>query len=76
MQAASAAMMEFVARAYPLRDASNRRFARSLFDIGSSEAEYSSEDDFACATNPLAATGAREPLLGMPALTRRRHAVA
>lgn len=76
MRCASAAMMEFIARAYPFRHEPNDQFARTLFDLASGDEDHVAEAAFLRAPDPLAGTGAREPLLGLPALNRRRRAVA
>jgi hypothetical protein len=76
MRTASAAMMEFIARTYPFRHDSNRDHARTIFDLASGDQEFLSEDEFAATANPLAGGGNREPLLGLPTLNRRRHALA
>lgn len=71
MRAASSCVNEFVARACPFRLESNRLYARSQFTLAACEEEYSAEDDFTCAPNPLLARGDVEPLLGLPALKVR-----
>ncbi|MDP2214926.1 ThiF family adenylyltransferase [Phenylobacterium sp.] len=76
MRAAAAAVMEFVARAFPFRHDSNRGFARTIFDLAAGEEEHFSEDDFERRENPFLSVGLREPLLNIPALNRRLDAVA
>lgn len=76
MRVASAAVMEFVARAFPFRHDPNRLFARTLFDLAAGEEEFQSEDEFVARANPLLGTGQLEPLLGLPVLNRRLDEVA
>ncbi len=68
MRAASAAMLEFVARAFPYRHTSNRNHARSVFALADGDHEHWSEEAFPRNAVVPVATGASEPLLGMPAL--------
>lgn len=72
MRAASAAMMEFIARAYPFRLDPNRNYARTLFSLAAMDEDYFAEDRFARAANPHFARGRSEPLLGLPSLKVRR----
>lgn len=72
MRAASAAMMEFIARAYPFRLDPNRNYARTLFSLAAMDEDYFAEDRFARATNPHFARGLAEPLLGLPSLRLRK----
>lgn len=71
MRTASAAVMEFVARAYPFRQEPNRNFARTIFDLAAGEEERLCEDEFVARDNPLRGSGARAPLLGLPVLNER-----
>jgi hypothetical protein len=73
MRAAAAATMEFVARTWPFRTEPNRSFARTVFDLGGMEEDHTAEDEFQKAANPLAMSGEREPLLGLPALKEKRR---
>ena len=68
MRAASACVMEFIARAYPFRHESNAAFARTQFSLAANEEEFFPADSFRTATNPQFARGDLEPLLGLPAL--------
>ena len=68
MRAASACVMEFIARAYPFRHASNEHYARTEFSLAASEEEYHAEASFLRTHNPHLARGRSEPLLGLPAL--------
>lgn len=76
MRAAAACVHEFIARAYPFRHESNRRFARTEFSLAACEEEYTGEDAFKTEANPWLARGDLEPLLGMPALKRTRKSAA
>lgn len=67
MRAASACVMEFIARAYPFRHDSNERFARTQFSLASGEEIYTAESQFKAQVNPKLGRGAAEPLLGLPA---------
>lgn len=69
MRAASACVMEFIARAYPFRHEANRGYAQTKFSLAAGEEDHSSEDDFECSANDLLGQGAREPLLDLPALS-------
>ena len=68
MRAASAAMLECVARLFPFRHDGNARYARTLFALADGDEENMSEAAFERAPNPLLGRGAVEPLLGLPAL--------
>lgn len=66
MRAASAAMLEFIARAFPFRHQPNRLKARTIFALADGDEDFYSEDDFTASSQP--GVGAVEPLLGLPAL--------
>ncbi|HEY0974642.1 MAG TPA: ThiF family adenylyltransferase [Solimonas sp.] len=68
MRAASACINEFIARAYPFRIDPNSKYARTVFSLAAGEEEFSPEETFTRSENPSLATGAREPLLGLPIL--------
>lgn len=74
MRAASATVMEFIARAFPFRHNSNRGYARTIFLLADGEEELSSEDSFTIKAGLPLCTGLEEPLLGLPALAPRRKA--
>lgn len=76
MRAASAAMMEFLARAYPFRLDSNRNYARTLFSLAAMDEDYFAEDRFARGLNRQLARGDAEPLLGLPSLKLRKKQCA
>lgn len=67
MRAASAAMLEFIARMFPYRHESNGSFARTVFTLGEGEEEHFAEASFERSGVRLA-TGLVEPLLGIPDL--------
>ncbi len=69
MRAASACVMEFIARAYLFRQESNRRYARTRFMLAEAIEEFTAEDEFTARTSTLVALGDEEPLLGLPVLT-------
>lgn len=68
MRAASACMMEFIARAYPFRHEKNSDYARTRFMLAEGFEEHEPETRFPCKESPLVARGSLEPLLGLPAL--------
>lgn len=74
MRAASATIMEFIARAFPFRHASNRGYARTIFMLAGGEEEHFGEDDFTAKGALPLCTGLQEPLLGLPALAPGRKA--
>ncbi len=68
MRAASAAVNEFIARAYPFRHDPNSNYARTQFSLAAGEEEYFPERSFKATPRSLFARGATEPLLALPAL--------
>lgn len=66
MRAASACVMEFIARAYPFRHDPNARRARTWFSLAACEEDFFAETEWDRAKNPLLARGASWPLLGLP----------
>lgn len=70
MRAASATVMEFIARAYPFRHESNARYARTRFMLAECIEEYSAESDFKARPSSDLARGNTEPLLNLPVLTK------
>jgi hypothetical protein len=68
MRAASAAVNEFIARAYPYRIESNANYARSTFSLAACEEEFTAEAVFDATPNSVLGRGSLEPLLGLPAL--------
>lgn len=76
MRTGAAAVMEYIARAYPFRHAPNRLYARTYFSSAACEEDYFNEDDFSCANNDVLGRGDAEPLLGLPSLRAPRKAMA
>jgi len=68
MRAASACVMELIARAYPFRHSPNAHYARTRFMLAECIEEHTGESEFAARQSRLLATGSKEPLLGLPAL--------
>lgn len=66
MRAASACVMEFIARAYPFRHDPNALRARTSVSLAACEEDFFAETEWVCAKNPLLARGAKWPLLGLP----------
>ena len=71
MRAASDLVMEFIARAYPFRDANIDAAVRRRISVAEHEDDRSEERAFTKAPNPLLAIGGAEPLLGLPSLGRQ-----
>lgn len=73
MRAASACVMEFIARTFPFRHEPNQGFARTIFTLTDGEENRFAENSFPRkALFPLGG-GTEEPLLGLPALSARRR---
>ena len=70
MRAASACVMEFIARAYGFRQESNNCYARTRFMLAEAIEEYTAHDEFTARISPLIALGDEEPLLGLPVLAQ------
>lgn len=68
MRAASACVLEYIARCFPFREYPNKGYARTLFSLSGVEEDYIDEDAIARAPNPRIAAGRKEPLLGIPEL--------
>ncbi len=68
MRAASASVMEFIARAYPFRHEPNHRFARTKFMLAEGFEEHTPESGFTVSVLPILAQGSLVPLLGLPIL--------
>jgi hypothetical protein len=73
MRAAAASVNEFVARAFPYRQEPNQLYARTEFSLAACEEDFTAEDAFPVAPNPMLGRGALEPLLGLPALAPVRN---
>ena len=72
MRVATAAMNEFIARAYPFRLDPNGNYARTEFSLAAGEEEFTAESAFPRSNIGLFARGNMEPLLGLPILKPRR----
>lgn len=68
MRAASACVLEFLARAYPFRHERNELYARTEFSIAAGEEDFHAEASFTCRPTGTLARGSKEPLLGLPSL--------
>ncbi len=68
MRAASTAVLEYIARAFPFRHEPNEAYARTTFSVAEMEEEHFPEASFDAARSELLGRGAVEPLLGLPAL--------
>lgn len=68
MRAASACVMEFIARAYPFRHSPNANYARTRFMLAECVEEHTKESAFTSRHSALLAMGSKEPLLGLPVL--------
>ncbi|KQN92724.1 thiamine biosynthesis protein ThiF [Sphingomonas sp. Leaf231] len=68
MRAASAAMNEFILRAFPFRLDPNRGYARTRFSLAGGDEDHFDEDDFAVGSDKLLGRGGTEPLLRLPRL--------
>jgi ThiF family len=66
MRAASACVMEFIARAFPFRHDSNAKFSRSIFTLCGGEEDFYSQQQFAARHTFALGAGAQEPLIGLP----------
>lgn len=73
MRAASACVMEFIARAYCFRQESNSRYARTRFMLAEAIEDFTGQDGFPARISPLVAQGDEEPLLGLPVLAEEGH---
>ena len=76
MRAASACVMEFIARRYPYRHESNSQFSRTIFSLATGEEEYLNDTAFKCSDTSLLGRGLSEPLLGMPCFTIQKEVAA
>ena len=74
MRAASACVMELIARLFPFRDFMNEARARSVFMLAEGDEDTFAESQFIAADRFPIASGIADPLLGLPALTHPRRA--
>jgi len=68
MRAASACVMEFIARSYPFRQEPNDNYVRTRFMLAEAIEEHTRESEFTKRESPFIASGDEEPLLGLPFL--------
>jgi hypothetical protein len=73
MRAASACLIEFMARIFPFRQFSNETRARSIFMLAEGDEDTFAESQFKAGDRFPMALGVTDPLLGLPALARRRR---
>jgi len=73
MRAASACVIEFIARMFPFRQFSNDAHARSIFMLAEGDEDTFAESQFTTGAAFPVALGATEPLLGLPALAQERR---
>jgi hypothetical protein len=73
MRAASACVIEFIARLFPFREFANEARARTLFMLAEGDEDVFAESQFRCGNLFPVAEGAAEPLLGLPALAAQRR---
>jgi len=72
MRAASACVVEFIARLFPFRQFPNEARARSIFMLAEGDEDVFAESQFTGGDRFPVALGVTDPLLGLPALTQRR----
>jgi hypothetical protein len=68
MHAASAVVLEFIARAFPFRLDDNNQFEHVDFDLAAEERSHNSADASVVGFDELLGAGLRSPLLGLPIL--------
>jgi hypothetical protein len=73
MRAASACVLEFIARLLPFRQFPNETRARSVFMLAEGDEDVFAETHFVAGNRFPLALGMTDPLLGLPALTDRRR---
>jgi hypothetical protein len=73
MRAASACVIEFIARMFPFRQFPNETRARSIFMLAEGDEDTLAESQFTVGDRFPVALGVTDPLLGLPALARRRR---
>ena len=76
MRAASACVMEFIARAYPFRHEPNAGYVRTQFSLAANDEDFISAESFQVSVNPNLGRGDLEPLLGLPALRPQKSKAA
>ena len=70
MRAASACIIEFLARLFPFRKFPNEDHARAIFMLAEGDEDTFAEKQFTAGDRFPVADGASEPLLGIPAFTQ------
>ncbi len=73
MRAASACVMELIARMFPFRAFPNEARARSIFMLAEGDEDAFSESQFTASGKFPVALGLTDPLLGLPALAQRQR---
>jgi ThiF family/Prokaryotic homologs of the JAB domain len=73
MRAASACVIEFIARLFPFRQFPNEARARSIFMLAEGDEDTFAESQFTAGDRFPVALGVTDPLLGLPALARPRR---
>lgn len=73
MRAASACVIEFLARVFPFRQFPNEARARSIFMLAEADEDVFAESHFVAGDRFPVASGVTNPLLGLPALAQRRR---
>ncbi len=73
MRAASACVMELLARVFPFRQFPNETRARTIFMLAEGDEDTFGESGFAASNRFPVAVGVTDPLLGLPALVRKRR---
>ncbi len=73
MRAASACVIEFIARMFPFRQFSNEARARSIFMLAEGDEDTFAESHFNAGDRFPVALGVTDPLLGLPALAERQR---
>ncbi|MGK2742259.1 ThiF family adenylyltransferase [Tepidicaulis sp. LMO-SS28] len=76
MRAASAVVLEFIARRYRFRFESNRLYAQTHFSLADMSEEHFPEEKWSArSAKHLLGRGAKEPLLGIPGLGQNKERV-
>ena len=73
MRAASACVVEFIARLFRFREFANETRARTIFMLAEGDEDVFAERQFQNGLRFPVAEGAAEPLLGLPALAMQRR---
>ena len=72
MRAASACVMEFIARSFLFRHVANEDRARTIFTLSDGDEDFFAEREFAATAQFSVGAGLQEPLLGLPAFAKKR----